>query len=96
MTYKLKNKNTGEEIGLLNEVQFQFLRNELQELGKNDNDYWLHRDQLITFRENGADNILLGMFESAFGKKVQPDNEVDKDDNCFFDNDELEIILEKI
>lgn len=67
MNYKLKNKETGEEIGLINEEQLQFLNKELEEESLTDKDYWLHRSLLITFRENGADNVLLNILENAFG-----------------------------
>lgn len=65
--YRLKNRETGEEIGLIDENQLQFLINELEEENINDKDYWLHRSQLLVFKEKGADIKLLDMLERAFG-----------------------------
>jgi hypothetical protein len=66
MGYKLKNKETNEVIGLINQTQLQFLIDQLEEESIKDQDYWLDRDLLDTFRENGADMELLSMLESAF------------------------------
>lgn len=65
--YKLKNKETNEVIGLINQTQLQFLIDQLEEESIEDQDYWLDRDLLDTFRENGSDIELLSMLESAFG-----------------------------
>lgn len=65
--YNLKNKVTNEVIGLINQTQLQFLINQLEEESIEDQDYWVDRDLLDTFRENGADIELLSMLESAFG-----------------------------
>ena len=67
MIYKLKNKENGAVIGLINETQLQFLIDELEEESPDDKDYYLHRSQMNTFRDNGADKTLLSMLESAFG-----------------------------
>ncbi|MBK7442044.1 MAG: hypothetical protein IPI65_11025 [Bacteroidetes bacterium] len=41
MMYKLKNKETNQEIGLINEMQLQFLIDQLEEESKDDQEYWL-------------------------------------------------------
>lgn len=68
MNYRLTNKETGTEIGWINETQLQFLIKELEEESRNDHDYWLHRSQLDIMREGGADEALLTMLEGAFGE----------------------------
>ena len=65
--YKLKNNETNEVIGLINQTQLQFLIDQLEEESIEDQDYRLDRDLLDTFRENGADIELLRMLEIAFG-----------------------------
>lgn len=67
MMYKLKNKATNQEIGLINEMQLQFLIAQLEEESKDDQEYWLNLSILETFRENGADNELVSILERAFG-----------------------------
>ena len=65
----LKNKDSGQQIGELSEEQLNFLVNELVEEHDEDKDYWLHKSQLETFKEKGADSSLISMLESAFGDK---------------------------
>lgn len=67
MEYKLINKDTGEFLGMINEQQLQFLIDKLEEESEDDQDYWLHKDQLETFAEEGADDRLLHLLEKAFG-----------------------------
>ena len=65
----LKNKETGQNIGELTEAQLQFLVDELVEEHHEDQDYWLHKSQIETFKSGGADSGLISMLESAFGDK---------------------------
>ena len=65
---KLRNKQTGEDLGTLTDGQLQFLINELEEENKNDQDYWLHRSQIEIFNEKGTDPFLVKMLETALGE----------------------------
>ena len=67
MKYKLTNKETKVEIGLINQMQLEFLIKQLEEETLNDKDYWLHKSLLDTFREQGADIELVNILEKAFG-----------------------------
>ena len=65
---KLRNKQTGKDLGTLTDGQLQFLIDELEEENKNDQDYWLHRSQIEIFSEKGADPFLVKMLETALGE----------------------------
>jgi hypothetical protein len=67
MMYKLKIKETNQEIGIINEKQLQFLKDQLEEESRDDKDYWLHLSLLDSFRKNGADIELISILERAFG-----------------------------
>lgn len=64
----LKNKATGEFIGVLTEPQLKYLIDELEEEHDEDRDYWLNRTQLEMFREQGAEFVLVDMLEMAMGE----------------------------
>ena len=64
----LNDKVTGAYIGSITEAQLQYLVDELEEEHRTDQDYYFHRSQIEIFRENGADNQLVGLLESAMGE----------------------------
>ena len=64
----LTNKDTGIEIGTITEAQLQFLVDQLEEESPTDTDYWLNRDELAIFKENGIDPELLALLEKGMGE----------------------------
>ncbi len=64
---QLSNKTTGTVIGTISQDELQFLIDQLEEENSTDQDYWLNRATLDTFREEGADGHLLGLLEAAMG-----------------------------
>ncbi len=64
----LKNKETGQYIGSLSEVELQYLIDELEEEHDQDKDYWLNKTQLEILKEKGAEPSLIAMLESALGE----------------------------
>ena len=65
----LRDKETGQEIGTITEEQLQFLIDKLEEEGPDDNDYWISRDELETFVEQGADPGLVAILRTALGDR---------------------------
>ena len=70
---KLHDKNTQELIGEINEIQLQFLIDELVEEDSADQDYYINRDQLIQFEEKGGDKTLIQMLRDALGTRDDMD-----------------------
>ena len=65
---KLYNKDSGALLGEINEQQLQFLVDELEEEDSTDHDYYINRDQVDIFEENGADAQLVQMLRAALGE----------------------------
>ena len=70
--YKLSNKSTGVLIGEINEIQLQFLTDELVEEDPTDQDYYLNRDLLDTFEHKVNSLVsLITMLKEAFGESEE-------------------------
>jgi len=65
---KLYNKDSGTLLGEINAQQLQFLIDELEEEDSADRDYYINRDQIDIFEENGADAQLVQMLRAALGE----------------------------
>ncbi|GGZ27458.1 MULTISPECIES: galactosyldiacylglycerol synthase [Shewanella] len=65
---QLSNKETGAVIGHISEQQLQFLIDNLVEEHDADQDYWLNRTQLETFKAIEADAELINLLEAAMGE----------------------------
>ncbi|BCV38099.1 MULTISPECIES: hypothetical protein [Shewanella] len=65
---QLSNKETGAFIGHISEQQLQFLIDNLVEEHDADQDYWLNRTQLETFKAIEADAELINLLEAAMGE----------------------------
>ncbi|MBO2585191.1 hypothetical protein [Shewanella algae] len=65
---KLSNKETGAFIGHISEQQLQYLIDNLVEEHDADQDYWLNRTQIETFKASGADAELVNLLETAMGE----------------------------
>jgi len=68
--YKLSNKNTGGLIGEIDDIQLQFLIDELVEEDSEDQDYFLNRDLMDSFEHKVNSLVsLVAMLRKAFGEK---------------------------
>jgi len=61
--------DTGVEIGQISEPQLQFLIDQLEEESETDQDYWINKETLDAFEEEGADPALLAMLRGALGDR---------------------------
>ena len=59
--------DNGETIGQITAVQLKFLVDQLEEEDSEDTDYYVDRDTLEMFSDNGADPDLIAMIEKAMG-----------------------------
>ena len=68
--YKLSDKNTGRLIGEIDDIQRQFLIDELVEENSTDQDYYLNRD-MMDLLEGKVTSLaaLVAMLKEAFGEK---------------------------
>ncbi len=62
-------KDTGESIGTITEDQLQFFIDQMEEESDTDQDYYINRDLLNIFKENGIDADFLAMLENALGER---------------------------
>jgi hypothetical protein len=61
--------DTGKSLGTITEDQLQFLIDQMEEESDTDQDYYINRDLLNRFKENGIDADLLAMLENAMGER---------------------------
>lgn len=71
--YRLINIEHGDEIGILTEDQVQFLIDNLEEEGVEDQDYYIDPDALSFLAENACDEELLTMLTEALEGRVNID-----------------------
>ena len=68
--YKLSDKETGGLIGEIDDIQRQFLIDEMVEEDPKDQDYFLNRDLMDTFEHKVASLVsLVAMLKAAMGEK---------------------------
>jgi len=60
---------TGAPVGTITEDQLQYLIDQLEEESSGDTDYYINRDTLDIFEQNGADPGLLGVLRAALGTR---------------------------
>lgn len=65
----LKDKDTDRIIGTINEQQLRFLIDQLEEETSDDQDYYINKDTLGMFEQNGIDQELLEILKSALGSR---------------------------
>jgi len=66
---QLSDKDSGAVIGTISPEELQFMIDQLEEESPTDKDYWLNRDTLDSFKEQGADAHLLSLLETAIGER---------------------------
>ena len=60
---------TGAPIGTITEDQLQYLIDQLEEESAADTDYYINRETLDAFEQDGADPALLALLRAALGKR---------------------------
>ena len=71
--YRLMNIEHDEEIGVITEDQVQFLVDNLEEEGFEDQDYYIDSESLSFLAENGCDEELVTMLADALEDRVNID-----------------------
>ena len=71
--YRLIDIEHGDEIGIITEDQVQFLIDNLEEEGFEDQDYYIDPESLSFFAENGCDEELLTILTDALEDRVNID-----------------------
>ena len=71
---ELREKGTATVIGVITEDQLQMLTSEMEEESSTDRDYYLSRETLEMFEEDGLDPSLVSMLRQAL--QGRPDIEV--------------------
>ena len=60
---------TGARVGTITEDQLQYLIDQLEEDSTADTDYYINRDTLDAFEQNGADPALVGVVRAGLGNR---------------------------
>ena len=68
--YQLMDIEHDDEIGIITEDQVQFLIDNLEEEGLEDQDYYIDSDALSFLAENGCDEELLTMLTEALEGRI--------------------------
>ncbi|MYE90204.1 galactosyldiacylglycerol synthase [Candidatus Poribacteria bacterium] len=71
--YKLIDIEHDNEIGIITENQLQFLIDNLEEEGFEDQDYYIDPESLIFLAEDGCDEELLTMLTDALEDRINID-----------------------
>jgi processive 1,2-diacylglycerol beta-glucosyltransferase len=66
---KLRDKESGVDIGTISEEQLQFMIDQLEEEHDEDRDYYINQQTLDSFEKNGADPTLLALLRGAMGDR---------------------------
>lgn len=64
---------SGSQIGLLTEAQFQFLTDHLEEESAEDQDYYINVATIDALEAQGADPELIAMLRRALGTREEMD-----------------------
>jgi hypothetical protein len=67
----LFDEETGKTIGTITEDQLQYLVDQLEEESPDDTDYYIHRETLELFEQDGADAALLEVLRAALGTREE-------------------------
>jgi hypothetical protein len=62
---------TGAPVGTITEEQLQYLTDQLEEESAEDTDYYINRDTLDIFEQDGADPALLRVLRTALGTREE-------------------------
>ena len=62
---------TGAPVGTITEDQLRYLTDQLEEESAEDTDYYINRDTLDIFEQDGADPALLNVLRTALGTREE-------------------------
>jgi hypothetical protein len=62
---------TGAPVGTITEDQLQYLTDQLEQESAEDTDYYIKRDTLDIFEQDGADPALLRVLRTALGTREE-------------------------
>ena len=68
---QLREKGTGAVIGTITEDQLRTLSAEMEEESSTDRDYYLSRETLDMFEDDGVDPTLVSMLRRAMGGRAE-------------------------
>lgn len=68
---QLFDKQTGTSLGSIDDGQFQFLVDRLEEESSQDDDYYLNRTTVDSFEADGADPALIEVLRRALGNREE-------------------------
>ena len=77
---ELKDKDTGQVLGSITEVQLQFLIDQLEEESHDDRDYYLNTTTLDALASKSADVDLIGLLRRALGDRKEMEIEWTSDE----------------
>ena len=77
---ELKDKDTGQVLGSITEVQLQFLVDQLEEESHDDRDYYLNTTTLDALASKSADRDLIGLLRRALGARKEMEIEWTSDE----------------
>ncbi|MBV9543736.1 MAG: galactosyldiacylglycerol synthase [Chloroflexi bacterium] len=63
----------GREIGTLTDEQFAFLADRLESEDADDDDYYLNKETLDTFEQQGADPHVVALLRTAMANRAEMD-----------------------
>ena len=66
---RLRDLDTGQEIGSITDEQFQFMVDQLEEESETDTDYYLNKTTIDMLADNGADPQLIDLLRQALGAR---------------------------
>ena len=66
---RLRDKETGTDIGTITEEELQFLVDQLEEEYAEDRDYYINLPTIELLEQNGADTELVRLLRSAIGNR---------------------------
>lgn len=74
---ELREKGTGTVIGTITEEQLGVLTDEMEEESSTDRDYYVSRETLAMFEDDGLDPSLVAMLRQAMGGRADIEIEWD-------------------
>jgi hypothetical protein len=66
---QLHDAESGAPIGPITDAQLQFLVDRLEEESPDDRDYYINRETVDAFEEEGADPALVALLRKALGER---------------------------
>jgi processive 1,2-diacylglycerol beta-glucosyltransferase len=65
----LRNKDTGELLGMVGDSELQILVDALEEESTHDTDYYINEETIDLLADRGASDALVGMLRRALGSR---------------------------